>query len=46
MNIMSRKAAQIFQSKEFIKKAVRDLVDFLDNNIKDYGGWIPCAELY
>lgn len=32
--------------KDFKKKLVQDLVDFLDENIKSYGGWIPCAELY
>lgn len=32
--------------KDFEKKVVQELVDFLDENIKEYGGWIPCAELY
>ena len=32
--------------KDFEKKIVKDLIEFLDNNIKGYGGWIPCAELY
>lgn len=33
-------------SKGFKTKVIQDLVDFLDDNIKAYGGWIPCAELY
>ena len=32
--------------KDFKNKLVEDLVEFLDENIKSYGGWIPCAELY
>lgn len=32
--------------KDFHKKVVQQLVEFLDENIESYGGWIPCAELY
>jgi hypothetical protein len=32
--------------KDFKKKVVKQLVEFLDDNISEYGGWIPCAELY
>lgn len=32
--------------KDFQKKVVQQLVEFLDDNIDSYGGWIPCAELY
>ena len=45
-DVFVQESKQSMGSKEFQKKVIKDLVEFLDNHIKEYGGWIPWAELY
>ena len=45
-DVFVQESKQSMGSKEFKKRVIKDLVEFLDDHIKEYGGWIPCAELY
>ena len=40
-DVFIQESKQNMGSKEFQKRVIKDLVEFLDEHIKEYGGWIP-----